>query len=128
MNPWDGINRRRHLRAEFPYTIHIYSEKGKPISTYTEDISTSGVRIVTQRHLDMSEPVDLKIYVANDFLRCKGKIVWVKEKESPVLDGVKFYSAGIEFSDLAKDDMEIVERCVLELEKKRKEKNTKGKR
>lgn len=126
INPWDGINRRRYLRVEFPYTIHIYSTQGKPISTYTEDISSGGVRVVTQQKLHLSDIVDLKIYIGDEFIRSKGKVVWIKEKSSPVLEGVLFYSAGIEFVGLSKNDSALLARCADELDKKRK-KPTKGK-
>ncbi|MCP4652479.1 MAG: PilZ domain-containing protein [Candidatus Omnitrophica bacterium] len=116
---WDGINRRRFLRAEFPYTIHIFSQKGRSISTYTEDISGGGVKVVVREQLEVLEEVDLKIYVKGDFVRCKGKVVWVKEKPSPVLDGVVFYNAGIEFGELTEDDKKIIDVCVEELKKAR---------
>ena len=122
MSLWDGINRRRCVRAQFPYTIHIYSIQGKPISTYTEDISLGGVKVVTQQALEPASFVDLKIYIRDEFVRCKGKIMWVKEKQSPVLDGIKFYESGIEFSGLTLDEEKIVTECVALLEKKRKEK------
>jgi c-di-GMP-binding flagellar brake protein YcgR len=128
MDQWDGLNRRRFLRADFPYTIHIYSSGGKPISTYTDDISSGGVRVVTQERLNDSDIVDLKIYVGENFLRCKGKIAWVREKVNSVLDGVKFFNAGIEFVNLSKEESDIIQLCVEALEKKRKEKNVKGKK
>lgn len=128
MNPWDGQNRRRFVREDFPYTIHIFSSAGRPISTYTDDISTGGVKVVTQQNLALKDLVDLKIYIGDDFVRCKGTIAWVREKINPVLEGVKFYNAGIEFVDLNPRESEVVERCVQALEKKRKEKNTKGKK
>ena len=128
MGPWDGANRRRFVRVDFPYTIHIYSANGKPISTYTDDISKGGVKVITQQNLAPSEPVDLKIYIGDEFVRCKGKIAWVKEKVNSVLEGVKFFHAGIEFLNLNPKESEVVGRCVEALEQKRKEKNNKGKK
>ena len=80
MVEWNGLNRRRAVRAEVPYTIHIYSAKGKPIATYTEDLSTGGIRVVVQKKLNISDPIDLKIYIGDEFVRCTGKVVWIKEK------------------------------------------------
>ena len=125
MDKWDGINRRRGIRAQFPYTIHIHPSGGKPISTYTEDIASGGVRVVIQQKLDLGSLADIKIYIGNDFIRCKGKIVWIKEKTSSVLDGILFYNAGIEFSDIKPADAQILEQCARDLEAKQK---NKGKR
>jgi len=41
---WDGINRRRHIRAEFPYALHIFTPDKEAISVYIEDISEVGLK------------------------------------------------------------------------------------
>jgi len=125
MGEWDGLNRRRAVRAQVPYTIHIFSAKGKPIATYTEDLSTGGIRVVVQKKLAMSDPVDLKIYIGDEFVRCPGKVAWIKEKTSSVLDGVIFYDAGIEFSGLKDSDRTLIEHCVKEIEAKQKNRGKK---
>ena len=125
MADWDGLNRRRALRAEVPYTIQIYSAKGKPISTYTEDLSTGGIRVVVQKKLLISDPVELKMYVGDEFVSCPGKVVWIKEKTSSVLDGILFYDAGIEFVGLKDNDRALIERCVQAIAAKQKPKGKK---
>jgi|GEM_PF-2262312 len=125
---WDGINRRRQVRAESLCTIHLYTTKGRPISTYTEDISVSGVRVVTQQSLNKNDILELKIYILDEFVRCKGKVAWIKEKDNPVLTGIKFFSVGIEFSGLTSPDRDTISRCIEMIEAKRKAKNSKGKK
>ena len=122
MENLNGKNRRRAVRVQFPYAIHIHTVKGAPISTYTEDISAGGVRVVTQEKLELNCTVDLKIYVGDRFVRCRGKIIWVKEKTSSVLDGVLFYSAGIEFAILSRDDRALLDKCIKDLESRQKRK------
>ena len=125
MNDWDGKNRRRFIRAQAPYTIHIFSLQGKPIATYTEDLSLGGVRVVLQQKLKISDTVDLKIYIGDEFVHCKGKIAWIKEQASSVLEGVLFYEAGIEFVDLRASSQSLIESCVNTIEAKPKNRGKK---
>ena len=117
---WDGINRRRFVRYQFPYTIHIYSKQGRPISTYTEDISEVGVRVITRQKLEVGTVLKVKIYVRPDFILCTGKIIWVKEKDSPVLNGIDFYSSGIELSGVDEHSRALLDKCIKELKKSNK--------
>jgi len=125
MNDWDGKNRRRFTRVSAPYTIHIFTLKGRPIATYTEDLSSGGVRVTLREKLAVSELVDLKIYIGDEFVHCKGKIAWIKEQASSVLDGILFYEAGLEFVDLKAGDQELIGRCVNGVESKQKNKGKK---
>ena len=115
---WDGINRRRFIRLQYPFTIHIYLP-GKPaISTYTEDISTGGVKVTTNENIPPAVLLGLEIYLRAEPVICKGKIQWVQERTSRYLEGVKLYDAGIEFSDVKPADKEIIKEQVEELSAK----------
>ncbi len=103
-NSWNGPNRRRHPRADFPYTIHICSPAGRSIATYTEDVSCGGVKVITQQAFKLGEEVVLKIYAGEHLIACTGKVVWVREKTASVLEGVSFFNAGIEFCDLSPEN------------------------
>ena len=48
---WDGINKRRFIRVNFPYTIHLRSDNNVVISAYTEDVSSGGIRVVVKKKL-----------------------------------------------------------------------------
>ncbi len=108
---WDGINRRRFLRTKFPYTVHIYSPTGEPISTYTEDISIGGIRVVIKNKLNIHENLVLKIYLSEIPLECKGAVVWIKEKTNLMLNEV-FFNIGIEFRGISKEEKEKIESCL----------------
>jgi len=116
----NNINRRRFIRMEFPYTIHIYQPQEKAISTYTENISAGGVKVVIKKKLEISSMVDLEIYVKQKPVLCKGRIVWVKEKESNYLEGAAFFDTGIEFNKINEEDRLAIKNCVEEIEKKRR--------
>jgi len=113
---WDRIDKRRFLRVEFPYTVHIRTEEGKDISTYAENISRGGVGLVLKDKLNPKDNLILKIYMQDVPVECKGQVIWVKEKNNPMLDNVNFFETGIEFKDMDKESEAKIDSCLKELE------------
>lgn len=113
----DNHEKRRFIRQRFPYTVFISIPEKKEISTYTEDISEGGVKVIIKEKLDISSAVGLKIYLEKDPLICQGKIRWVMKKENEMLDDkiTIFYDTGIEFKEMQKKDRIILEKCVEDL-------------
>ncbi|NQT28633.1 MAG: PilZ domain-containing protein [Candidatus Omnitrophica bacterium] len=105
---FDKINRRRFLRIKFPFTLHLYPGGELPISAYTEDISAGGVKVTIHQELKVPSLINLEIYVKLRPIVCKGKVVWVKRRESEFLDGEIFFDIGIEFQDLSLEGKEAV--------------------
>ena len=97
---WDGRENRRFIRVTFPYTIIIRSPLSHAISTYTENISEGGVRVVITEELPLASQAELEIYLGNDPVSCQGKIVWVKGRESLVLEDIIVFDTGIEFCEV----------------------------
>ncbi len=118
---WDSIDKRRFLRIEFPYTVHIRDGKRGNFSTYTEDISIGGVRVVIKEKLKISAIVDLEIYLTRFPMICRGKITWIKEKQNDFLEDIPFFDIGIEFCDLREKHTLLVSKCVRDLEEKKNE-------
>ena len=116
---WDSINRRRFVRIIFPFTTHIYPSQKEAITTYTENISIGGIKVTIKRELAVSSIVDLKVYLRKEPITCKGKIAWVKKRESEYLeeDNV-FFDIGIEFQDIKEEDKIIIKDRIDELRKK----------
>jgi hypothetical protein len=111
--------KRRFIRLQFPYTIEILPD-GKPkISTYTEDISEGGIGVVIKESLDVSSIVDLKIYIQDKPLICKGKIAWVQDKANNLLEDkiICYFKTGIELMEIPREDMLILKTCVEKLRK-----------
>ncbi|MBN2096901.1 MAG: PilZ domain-containing protein [Candidatus Omnitrophica bacterium] len=80
---WDGIERRRFPRVQYPCLITLRKNTSPALSilTHTEDIGVGGVRVLIHTKIEVPTEVDLEIdlmdTLANIFSR--GKISWVKE-------------------------------------------------
>jgi len=93
---WDNVEKRQFARGNFPCKLFIHYPEGHIISAYTEDISRGGVRVVLEEKIEVSTIVDVEIYFEEEPIICKGKITWIKEKESVERKGVTLFDTGIE--------------------------------
>ncbi|MFH1767624.1 MAG: PilZ domain-containing protein [Candidatus Omnitrophota bacterium] len=116
---WDRVNKRRFVRVEFPYTIHIITEKGKEISCYTEDISCGGAMVVIKERLEILSIIQLEVYIGQKTLACKGKVIWITETKNEFLPRINFFHVGIEFFDIKEEDRLVIDQCVKELSAKK---------
>jgi len=119
---WDKIDRRRFVRIKFPFTIHIYFPEEPPISAYTENISTGGIKVTVRQELRISSLVNLEIYLKLRSIDCKGKIIWANRRESAYLEGEYFYDTGMELQDLKPEDKEAIKERLEKVMAERKEK------
>ncbi|MBN3037863.1 MAG: PilZ domain-containing protein [Candidatus Omnitrophica bacterium] len=90
---WNGVDRRKFPRAEYPCLITIRKYTPPPVSilSHTENISEGGVRVIIDHRIDINTEVDLEIDLKDALpnISSRGTIRWVKEvasKESPVPD------------------------------------------
>lgn len=113
----DNVNRRRALRIEFPFTIHVKGIGKNAISTYTENISERGVRVVIKEKPKTSLIVDLEIYVSEEPVCCQARVVWIKNRQSQDLGKKPFFDVGMEFIKLRTDDKATIRKRVEQLEK-----------
>lgn len=104
----DKIDRRRLVRVKMPFTIHLHFEGKEPISTYTEDISEEGVKIVIKQKLKVEDTAKIDIYVLPVPLQCQGKIVWVCKKKSDNFKKIRFYETGIKLSGINPENRKIL--------------------
>ncbi len=116
---WDGINRRRHIRVEFPYTLHIFTPDKEAISAYIEDISEVGIKTCLRKKIEASTLLELEIYLKDTPVICQGKVVWVKEVKSQHFKNEYFFYVGVEFEKLSDKDRDIIKRAVVSLKMKR---------
>lgn len=120
----DSIDRRRFIRVEFPFTIHIYQNKKLAISAYTEDISEGGVKVTIKESLPVGAAAELEIYVREDPISCKGKIVWSQQRTSEYIEDENFFDIGIEFDHLNENDQEVIRHHVQAIQKMRQQSHT----
>ncbi|MDP2922385.1 MAG: PilZ domain-containing protein [Candidatus Omnitrophota bacterium] len=112
---YNGIDKRRFIRARFPCRISIHTLHEHAISTYTENISAGGVRVIIEEKLEISSSVSLEIELKDNLIACKGRIVWIVDKESPYHKGVIYHDTGIEFHDIKEQDRQIIHNFIEEI-------------
>ena len=120
MTSWDGLNRRKFPRVNFPCLITVRAGSGKSeiILTHTENIGIGGVCVTVNREIKMFLPVDLEIDLLDTegHVKCKGRVVWSLHRKSDEKKKPLFYDTGIEFNAVGEPDQqrlnEIVKRLV----------------
>lgn len=82
---WNGVDRRKFPRAEYPclITIRKYVPPELAILTHTENISIGGVRVIVDHRIDTATEVDLEIDLKDTMpnIASRGAIRWVREIE-----------------------------------------------
>ena len=120
MSPWDGLNRRRFPRVNYPCQVVVRNEKDEKdvFLAHTENIGIGGVCIIFKKGLSMFSPVEVELDLLDfeEHVKCSGKVVWSVRRKSTEADKPLFYDIGIEFVDISdryRERMEItVERLV----------------
>jgi hypothetical protein len=80
---WDGKERRRFPRAEYPCLLTVRKKTPPPFSilTHTENISIGGVRVVIDKEIEVATEVDVEIDLQDTLpnVTSTGKISWVRQ-------------------------------------------------
>jgi c-di-GMP-binding flagellar brake protein YcgR len=111
---WDGVEKRKRVRANLPCRIIIYTPEKQEIDAVTNNISEGGVGVTLRKEIKTSTPVGLKIYeiVKDKPVVCKGIVRWVKSTESEQWSGDYFFYMGIEFSEIDSRDVLAIRNLV----------------
>ncbi len=120
MNAWDGPNRRKFPRVNYPCLITVRYGTSEPdvILTHTENIGTGGICVILNRNLRILSPVDLEIDLldASNHVKSGGRIVWSIQRKSTEKKKPSFYDIGIEFTGMEDPDRrrldDVVKRLV----------------
>jgi len=115
---WNGVDKRRFPRANYPCVIKI--ERKKPyfsISTHTENIGSGGICVILENDLGRFTPVELELSLPNglESVRCGGQTVWVVKGRYPGKKPPKRYDTGIEFIDLKEEYRKRIDHIVDEI-------------
>jgi len=109
---WKGEERRRFPRANFPCKITVVSPI-RYLNSHTDNISEGGIRVLLEEKLSPYSIVGIEIFVdKGKSIRCKGRIVWVKEKVNPLENTPVMYDTGIEFAEINDCDREYLRKLV----------------
>jgi len=129
---WDGINRRRFPRVNYPCYIRVCKKKShidflahskqrshQEFLTQTENISCGGIAVAIEKKLELFEAVELKMDLKDSgpLIECDGTIVWVVKRTTSQEPKHISFDTGVEFTNLAKKDEARVDAIVQRLMK-----------
>jgi len=110
---YKGEERRRYPRALFPCKIRIVTQ-GRLLVSHTENISRGGIRVILEENLKYFPVIGIDLMIAkNKEIQCEGRVVWVKEKVSPVDKEPIMFDTGIEFTTISDSDKKNIE-CMVD--------------
>ena len=121
MAGWDGLDRRKFPRVNYPCLVVIRHDSGADrdvILTHTENVGIGGVCLILKQDLKMFCPVEIELDLLDlqEHIKCPGKVVWNVQRKTSVRNKPLFYDVGIEFQDISEKDEQrlqgIVERLV----------------
>jgi len=113
MRIWNGSERRRFVRvgAHVPVRYSI-SISARPLKvTKTHNVSIGGICINLNEKLMLNSLLFLEIEIssspAGHTILAKGEVVWIDEETGEVTaDGIRHFTAGIEFKEMSSRDRE----------------------
>ena len=116
MTRWDGLNRRKFPRANYPCMVVIRNHHTEPeaILTHTENIGIGGVCVVLKKAIKLfnSVEIELDLLDTETHIKGEGKIVWCVQRRSSEEKKPLFYDTGIEFVNINKKDEQRVQEVV----------------
>ena len=125
MGNWDGLNRRKFPRVNYPCLVVIKKGKTKDdvILTHTENIGIGGVCVILKQNIDVFSEVEVELDLLDlgEHIKCPGKVVWNVQRRPDANKKPSFYDLGIEFRELAAADRKRLDEVVERLVKLRKE-------
>ena len=123
MSKWDGLNRRKFPRVNYPCLVVIRNDGtlgNDVILTHTENVGIGGVCVTLKKSVRLFSPVELELDLLDlgNHIKCNGKVVWNIQRRIDAAKKPLFYDVGIEFEDITLEDQErmlkIVRRLVKE--------------
>ena len=125
MSKWDGLNRRKFPRVNYPCLVVIRNDSDDKdvILTHTENVGIGGVCVILKKDVKMFSPVELELDLLDlgEHIKCKGKVVWNVQRKLDEKNKPLFYDIGVEFESLTDEENERMEDIVQRLVKNNQE-------
>ena len=120
MSRWDGINRRKFPRVNYPCLVVIRNDGtlgNDVILTHTENVGIGGVCVTLKKNVRLFSPVELELDLLDlgNHIKCNGKVVWNIQRRIDAAKKPLFYDVGIEFEDITPEDQERLVKVVRHL-------------
>ena len=104
---WEGLNRRKFPRVNFPCLVKIVNEgrRDDVLLTHTENISIGGACVILKKTTELFSHVNVEIDLMDggDVISCRAKVVWSVRRKAIEEHKPSCYDLGLEFLDI-KDD------------------------
>ena len=119
MSSWDGLDRRKFPRVNYPCLVVIRhdGEEKDVILTHTENVGIGGVCVILKKNVKMFCPVELELDLLDlgNHIKCHGKVVWNVQRKSEEPTKPSFYDIGIEFVNISTSEQTRLEDIVSRL-------------
>ena len=112
---WDGVDRRRTVRAEYPCLITLRKQTPpQAILCHTVDISIFGVRVVTAKKVEIMTEVDLEIDLKDTLpsVASKGVVRWANQLPKEETGKSPQYIIGVQFTDMDEECRRRIQKIV----------------
>ena len=122
---WEGSNRRKFPRANYPCLVEICDREGEvqdTILTHTENIGVGGICVILKKSLKLFTPVEVELDLLDlgNHIKCKGKVVWNVKRKTTENKKPLFYDIGIEFEKLDDAENKRVQQIIDKLHNRKK--------
>lgn len=121
MSGWDGLNRRKFPRVNYPCLIILRHNHAGPeaMLTHTENLGIGGVCVILKKSIKLFTMVELELDLLDTgtHIKCEGKVVWSVQRKNPEEAKPSFYDTGVEFTNITIKDQQRVEEVVSRLTK-----------
>lgn len=100
---WDGINRRRFPRADYPCRIRVKNKGGRDVvDARTENVGAGGVFAVLEMNLGLFSEVEIELDLQDGLspLRATATVVWSLRRPEAKRDRPGYFDTGLEFKNL----------------------------
>ena len=113
---WEGLNRRKFPRANFPCLIKVLRE-GDPLEvilTHTENISLGGACVILKKAVDLFSFVNIELDLMDggEIVACRAKVVWSVRRKAIESHKPSCYDLGLEFVDITEENRSRVGQTV----------------
>ena len=107
---WEGLDRRKFPRVMYPCLVKVISSNGKQeaILTHTENIGLGGLCVTLKNEIKLFTNVEMEVDMLDlsEHIKPKGKVVWSVRRKPIEQIKPMFFDIGIEFTEIAKRDLE----------------------
>ena len=104
---WEGLNRRKFPRANFPCLVKVVRDGGPEeiILTHTENIRVGGACVILKKTTELFSFVNVEIDLMDggELIICRAKVVWSVRRKAIEEHKPSAYDLGLEFVDIKEE-------------------------